>query len=81
MAKQIPTHFGDVLILQTTQSYAVHAVGRVSRDGQQDFSSETNVKYQIDYVTAVAQARALVSPGGRIFLRNIDTGDWNEISR
>jgi hypothetical protein len=79
MAKRIPTHLGDVLILRTSQSYAVHAVGRVSKDGQQDFSSEAHVHYEIDYAAAVAQAKALVVPGGRIFFRNIDTGDWNEI--
>lgn len=79
MSKPIPTHRGDVLILQTTQSYAVHAVGRVSRDGQQDFGSEANVNYEIDYATAVARAKALVLSGGRIFFRNIDSGDWNEI--
>jgi hypothetical protein len=80
MAKPIPTHRGDVLILRTTQSYTVHAIGRISKDGQQDFSNEANVNYEIDYVTAVAQAKALVSPGRRIFFRNLDTGDWNEIS-
>ena len=80
MAKRIPSLRGDVLILWTTQSYTVHAVGRVSKDGQQDFSSEANVQYEIDYAGAVAQAKALVLPGRRIFFRNIDTGDWNEIS-
>jgi hypothetical protein len=81
MVKRIPTHVGDVLILRTTQSYVVHAVGRVSKDGQQDFSSEANVNYEIDYAAAVAHAKALVSPGRRIFFRNIDTGDWHEISK
>jgi hypothetical protein len=80
MAKRIPTHLGDVLILRTTRSYAVHAIGRVSKDGQQDFSSEAHVNYEIDYAAAVAQAKALVLPGRRIFFRNIDTGDWDEIS-
>lgn len=81
MAERIPTHLGDVLILRTTQSYAIHAVGRVSNDGQRDFSSsEANVTNAIDYAAAVAQARARVLPGGRVFFRNIDTGDWNEIS-
>jgi hypothetical protein len=79
-AKRIPTHAGDVLILWTTQSFAVHAVGRVANDGQQDFSSEAKVNYEIDYTAAVARAKALVLPGGRVFFRNIDTGDWNEIS-
>ena len=80
MAKRIPTHLGDVLILRTTQSYAVHAVGRVSKDGQQDFSGDANVNYDVDYAAAVAKAKALVAPGGRIFFRNIDTDDWKEIT-
>ena len=80
-AKRIPTQPGDVLILRTTQSFAVHAVGRITKDGQQDFSSEANVNYEIDYAAAVARARALVLPGRRVFFRNIDTGDWNEISK
>ena len=77
---RIPTHLGDVLILRTTQSYRVHAVGRVFEDGQQDFGHESTVTYEVDYAAAIAHAKALVAPGGRIFFRNIDTGDWNEIS-
>jgi hypothetical protein len=80
MVKRIPTHVGDVLILRTTQSYVVHAVGPVSKDGQQDFSSDANVNYEIDYAAAVARAKTLVLPGGRMFFRNIDTDHWKEIS-
>jgi hypothetical protein len=80
MAERIPTRLGDVLILRTTKSYTVHAVGRVSKDGQQDFGSEAHVQYETGYAAAVAQANALVVPGRRIFFRNIDTGDWREIS-
>ena len=80
MAKRIPSLVGDVLILRTTQSFAVHVVGRVSHDGQQDFSSETDVHYADDYAKAVARARALVLPGGRIYFRDIDSGDWHEIT-
>jgi hypothetical protein len=79
MAKDIPTQPGDVLILQTTQSYTICAVGRVSRDGQQDFSNEKDVKYENDYGAAVAQAKTLVAKGRRVFLRNIDADDWSEI--
>jgi hypothetical protein len=39
------------------------------------------VRYETDYDAAVAQAKALALPGRRIFLRDIDTGEWNEISR
>ncbi len=80
MAKRIPTRRGDALILRTTQSYVVHAVGLVSKDGQQDFSAEAGVNYKIDYASAVAQAKAVVLPGGRIFFRNIDSSEWSEIS-
>ncbi len=77
---QVPTRIGDALILQTTHTYTVYAVGRVSHSGQQDFSRGAAVKHEHDDVAAVAYAKALVAPGGRIFLRNIDRGDWSEIS-
>ena len=80
MTKPIPIHLGDVLILRTTQSYTIYAVGRVSKDGQQDFSNEANVKYENDFATAMVQAKALVEPGRRIFMLNLDAGDWSEIS-
>jgi hypothetical protein len=79
MAKCIPTRLGDVLILRTTESYTIHAIGRVSKDGQQDFGTETKVEYEIDRAAAIAQARALVVPGRRIFFLDIDTGDWSQI--
>jgi hypothetical protein len=81
LAKQIPTHAGDVLILQTDKSFATHALGQITKDGQQDFHGQTNVKYVGDRAAAVAEAKALVVPERRIFFRNIDTGDWFEISR
>jgi hypothetical protein len=68
------------LILQTDKTFTVHAVGPVSKDGQQDFDGQTNLKHVRDRNDAVAEARALVVPGGRIFVLNIDTGDWSEIS-
>lgn len=86
MTKPIPIHLGDVLILRTTQSYTIYAVGRVSEDGQQDFSTaaanvkEATVSYESNYAAAVERAKALVDSGGRIFMLNIDTADWSEIS-
>jgi hypothetical protein len=87
VTKPIPIHLhlGDVLILQTTQSYTIYAVGRVSEEGQQDFSTTANVKrptvsYESDYAAAVVRAKALVDSGGRIFMLNIDTTEWSEIS-
>lgn len=69
------------MILQTTQSSSVYAVGPVSVDHQQDFNAQTNVTYLNDRAAAVAAAKALVASGRRIFLLNIDTGKWSEISR
>ena len=80
MPKRILTQCGDVLILRTEQSFTIYAVGRVANDGQEDFRGEMNVEYVIDYAAAVAEARRLVVSGRRILFRNIDTGDWSEIS-
>jgi hypothetical protein len=80
MAKQIQTRVGDVLILQTAKSYTVFAVGRVSKDGQRDFDSEPNVQHVSDSEAAFAAARALRAPGRRILLRDLDTGEWSEVS-
>ena len=80
LPQPIPTQVGDVLILRTGQSFTTHAVGQVSEDGQQDFHTQMNVKYVRERAAAVAEAKALVVPGRRMFLWNIDTGDWSEIS-
>jgi hypothetical protein len=81
MAERIPTQVGDVLILETDKSFAVHAVGLVTKDGQQDFDTQVNVKYESDAVAAMAYAKVLrAQGGGRIFIRDIDTGKWSEIS-
>ena len=70
---------GDVLILGTTKSFEVYAVGRVVQDGQQDFPSEAGVKYSRVRVAAEAVAKAIVEPGRRIYFRDLDTGEWSEI--
>jgi type IV secretory pathway ATPase VirB11/archaellum biosynthesis ATPase len=70
---------GDVLILGTAKSFEVYAVGRVVRDGQQDFPGEAGVTYSCVRVTAEAVAKAIVAPGHRIHFRDLDTGEWSEI--
>jgi len=80
MTKRVPSQPGDVLILLTEHSFTIYAVGRVSKEGQEDFHSEENVKYETDRDAAVAAAKALAAPGRRTFLRNLDTGHWSEIS-
>ena len=80
VVERIPTRIGDVLILLTDHTFTIHAVGQVTMDGQQDFDTHVNVKYENDRSAAVADARAFAGPGQRIFFRNIDTGEWSEIS-
>ena len=82
MVARVPQpQLGDVLILATTsRSYSVYAVGRVSRDGQLDFHGEGPHRHSRVLETAVAEAKALVTPGRRIYFRNLDTGEWSEIS-
>jgi hypothetical protein len=77
---RIPTQVGDVLILQTDHPSAIYAVGRVSKDGQQDFRGGVNVQHVNNRAAAVAKAKALVIPGRRIFTWNLDTRKWSEIS-
>ena len=79
MAKRIPTQVGDVLVVHTSQSFTIYAVGQVSKNDQQEVSGHMSVKYVSDPAAAMAEAKALVKPGRRIFFRNIDTGAWSEI--
>jgi hypothetical protein len=80
MAERIPTKVGDVLILRTEQTFSVHAVGRVSIDGQQEFRGQADVEYVTDRDAALAKARALLVRGRRIFLLDMDSGEWCEVS-
>jgi hypothetical protein len=80
VAQRIPTQIGDVLILGTDKHYTAYTVWKISKAGQQDFDRQTTVKHVNQRAAAVAEARALVTPGRRIFLMNIDTGAWSDIS-
>lgn len=77
---RVPTRLGDVLILQTQTGVKIHAVGRVTRNGQQDFHAEPVPLYIVDHDEAVAVAQTLVAPDRRIFLITLDSGDWSEVS-
>jgi hypothetical protein len=79
MAKPIPTKIDDVLVLCTKQSFTLHVVGKVLRDGQQDFCKPGEVSYIGDRDEAMVLARSLVARGRRIFIVDIDTHQWSEI--
>jgi len=78
--KRIPTRVDDVLILRTRRSFTVYAVGVVSRDGQQDFGSQAFPTHVTDDAAALTIAKSLRTSGSRVFLSDIDTGDWSEIA-
>jgi hypothetical protein len=81
VVKQSPTEIGDVLILGTSVSYTVYAVGPVVTAGQHDFSRGQEPHHVTTYAEAVKTAKALVAPHGKIYLLDIDSAEWSEISR
>ncbi len=80
MTTRMPTERGDVLVLRTDHTFTLYAVGRVTKNGQQDFAAHAIVHYTKDQATALAEAKAMVGPGRRIFLEDIDTSEWSELS-
>ena len=80
MVAHWPTEIGDVLILRTSLSYTVYAVGPVATAGQTDFSHGQQTHYVTTHAEAVETAKAMVGPRGRIYLLDIDTAEWSEIS-
>ena len=77
MTGEIPTKFGDVLIL-TRPSSSLHFVCPVAADGQQGITADHHTITARD--EAVATAQSLVVPEGRVFLRDLDSGEWDQIS-
>jgi hypothetical protein len=55
----VPTQLGDVLILSTDQSFTIYAVGLVTKDGQQEFGRQKEVKYESDRAAAIADAKGV----------------------
>jgi ribosomal protein S3AE len=76
-----PTEVGDTLILRTSRAYTVYVVGLVATAGQHDFSHRQQVRHVTTEAEAVKAAKATVAPHGKIYLRDIDSGEWSEISR
>ena len=77
--KEMPTRKGDVLIISSTKT-SFYAVGAVSSDGQQDFQRLPNSSYTpVRPNEAEAVARSIVASSGRMFSKDMDTGEWLEI--
>ena len=77
MTGEIPTKFGDVLILAWA-SNSLHFVCPVAAEGQQGITGDRHTITGRD--EAVATAQSLVVPEGRVFLRDLDSGEWDQIS-
>ena len=76
----LPTNVGDVLILKTSRTFTSFAVGRVSYRGQRDFHKDGRmVTHRDNADDAMAYARGITVQRSRIFLRNLDNGEWSEI--
>jgi len=80
VVEHLPTEIGDVLILRTSVSYTVYAVGTVATAGQSDFSHGKQTHHLPTFAEAVKTAKVIVAPRGRIYLLDIDTGEWSEIA-
>ena len=72
--------FGDVLILTTEKAGSTHLVCPVSTNGQQGGSADRHSHTVSGRAAAVAKARSLVVPEGRIFLKDQESGEWGGIS-
>jgi hypothetical protein len=80
MSIQIPTRVGDVLIVRTKREVVLRVVGLVTKDGQSELQGEANVSAVPDDAAAVLKANALLMPGKRVFIHDIDRGVWAEIA-
>jgi hypothetical protein len=75
----IPTQAGDVLILIRVAAGGGCAVGIISRDGEQDLRARLSLKYVNGRSAAQSEARLLVVPGRRVFVKSMNTNEWDEI--
>lgn len=80
MTGPIPTKPNDVLILHTLKAATRHAVGPVTQQAEQDLQHAPHVDYVSDRSAAEARARELAArSGGRIFVVNTDTEEWEQL--
>ena len=67
------------MILDTRTRTFASTGGPIANDGEEEFLTGMNVKDGRDRAAAVDAAKAMASPGSRIFLRNLETGEWSEV--
>ena len=74
------TTVGDVLILKTSRTFTIHAIGSVERDGQVDFRRPQKVHHLVSFTEALRPAETMMEVDGRAHLMDIDTGGSRDIS-
>ena len=78
MTGDIPTRFGDVLILTTAAAGSICLVCPVTADGQQGGTLDRHDVSSLSRAEAIARG-LVVRPEGRIYLKNQDSGEWEQI--
>ncbi len=78
MTGDIPTRFGDVLILTTVKAGSICLVCPVTADGQQGGTLDRHDVASLSRAEAIARG-LVVRPEGRIFLKDQDSGKWEQI--
>ena len=53
--QRLPTQIGDVLMLQTERGIKIHAVGRVTKHGQQDFHAQQTPVYIVEHAEVIPE--------------------------
>jgi hypothetical protein len=66
-------------ILTSPDGGSMYALGGISVDGQQDLRYLGSLKYVKGRQVAETAAMLLVMPNRHIFLKDIHTGEWDEI--
>ncbi len=79
MTGEIPTRFGDVLILTTAAAGSICLVCPETADGQQGGTLDRHDVSSLSRAEAIARG-LVVRPEGRIFLKDQDSGKWEQIS-
>ena len=78
MTGDIPTRFGDVLILTTAAAGSICLVCPVTADGQQGGPADRHDVSSRPRAEAIASG-LVVRPAGRIYLKDQDSGEWEQI--
>ena len=78
MIGEIPTRHGDVLILKKAAARSLCLVCPVVADGQQGGTADRHDVSSRPRAEAIARG-LVVHPAGRIYLKDQDSGEWEQL--